>query len=65
MSDIKLFRRQGTAFSELAGSSAPLEKALQTQFERNLDALLGVSFVATGNFTSRVGRMDTLGPSAK
>ena len=61
MSDIKLFRRQGLAFSELAGSSAPLEKALQTQFEKNLDALLGVRFVATEFVTSHGGRMDTLG----
>lgn len=61
MSDIKLFRRQGLAFSELAGSSSPLEKELQTQFEKNLDALLGVRFVATEFVTSHGGRMDTLG----
>lgn len=61
MSDIKLFRREGTAFAELAGSSAPLEKALQTLFEKNLDALLGVRFVATEYATSNGGRMDTLG----
>jgi predicted transport protein len=61
MSDIKLFRRQGSAFAELAGSSAPLEKALQTLFEKNLDALLGVRFVASEYVTSHGGRMDTLG----
>lgn len=61
MSDIRLFRRQGTAFAELAGSSAPLEKALQTLFEKNLDALLGVRFVASEYVTSNGGRMDTLG----
>lgn len=61
MIDIKLFRRQGSAFSELAGSSAPLEKALQTQFEQNLDALLGVRFVASEYVTTHGGRMDTIG----
>ncbi|QXT40042.1 endonuclease NucS domain-containing protein [Gymnodinialimonas ceratoperidinii] len=61
MSDIKLFRRDGTAFAELAGSSAPLEKALQTLFEKNLEALLGVRFVASEYATSNGGRMDTLG----
>jgi hypothetical protein len=61
MSDIKLFRREGTSFAELAGSSAPLEKALQTLFEKNLDALLGVRFVASEYATSNGGRMDTLG----
>ncbi|MFG6575600.1 DUF5655 domain-containing protein [Sulfitobacter sp. 1A15333] len=61
MSDIKLFRRQGNAFSELAGSSSPLEKALQTLFEKNLDAILGVRFLASEYATSNGGRMDTLG----
>ena len=61
MSDIKLFRWQGSAFAELAGSTAPLEKALQTQFEHNLDALLGVRFLASEYVTTNGGRMDTLG----
>lgn len=61
MSDIKLFRRQGDVFSELVGSSSPLEKALQTLFEKNLDSVLGVRFLATEYVTSNGGRMDTLG----
>lgn len=47
--------------SELESSSAPLEKGLQTQFETNLDTLLGVRFLASEYATSHGGRMDTLG----
>lgn len=46
---------------ELESSSAPLEKALQTQFETNLDTLLGVGFLASEYITTHGGRMDTLG----
>lgn len=46
---------------ELEGSSAPLERALQTQFEKNLDTLLGVRFLASEYATTHGGRMDTLG----
>lgn len=61
MSDLKLFQTQGIALCELESSAAPLEKALQTQFERNLDTLLGVRFLASEYVTSHGGRMDTLG----
>ena len=61
MSDIKLFRQNGGAFAELASSSAPLEKSLQTLFERNLEILLGVRFLASEYPTTNGGRMDTLG----
>lgn len=61
MSDIKLFRQSGGAFGELASSSAPLEKSLQTLFERNLETLLGVRFLASEYPTTNGGRMDTLG----
>ena len=47
--------------SELESSSAPLEKGLQTQFEANLDTLLGVRFLASEFATTHGGRMDTLG----
>lgn len=47
--------------SELESSSAPLEKGLQTQFETNLDTLLGVRFLASEYATTHGGRMDTLG----
>lgn len=61
MSDIKLFSQSGSALTELASSSAPLEKALQTTFEQNLETLLGVRFLASEYITSNGGRMDTLG----
>ena len=61
MSDLKLFHTQGGALAELHSSSAPLERALQTLFERNLEALLGVRFLASEFVTSHGGRMDTLG----
>jgi RecB family endonuclease NucS len=40
---------------------APLEKALQTLFEKNLEKLLGVRFVVSEIATAHGGRMDTLG----
>ena len=61
MSDLKLFRREVGGMSELESSSAPLEKGLQTQFEANLDTLLGVRFLASEFATTHGGRMDTLG----
>lgn len=61
MSDLKLFREQGGLLSELQSSQAPLERALQTKFENNLETLLGVRFLASEYVTSHKGRMDTLG----
>lgn len=61
MSDLKLFQTQGGTMIELESSSAPLEKGLQTQFESNLDKLLGVRFLASEYATTHGGRMDTLG----
>jgi predicted transport protein len=61
MSDLKLFQTQAETMRELESSSAPLEKGLQTQFEKNLDTLLGVRFLASEYVTSHGGRMDTLG----
>lgn len=60
MSDIKLFRVKGGTFGKLESSSARVERSLQTQFEVNLDALLGVRFLKT-EFTFPGGRIDTLG----
>ena len=61
MSDLKLFQTAGTTLKELDRSSAPLERALQTVFETNLETLLGVRFLASEYITSHGGRMDTLG----
>jgi len=63
MGDLKLFRLGQAEVSEIAGSSLGLEKSLQTLMERNLEALLGVRFLATEFSTGPAhgGRMDTLG----
>jgi predicted transport protein len=61
MSDLKLFQMHNGTMGELETSSAPLEKGLQTQFETNLDTLLGVRFLASEYATTHGGRMDTLG----
>jgi predicted transport protein len=61
LGDIKLFRIEGSSVKELDGGSVSLEKSLQTLFEKNLDALLGVRFLASEFTTSNGGRIDTLG----
>jgi predicted transport protein len=63
MSDIKLFTIRAGLVSELTGSAAQIEKDLQTLFERNLEALLGIRFIASEFSTGTVhdGRIDTLG----
>jgi len=63
MSDIKLFALSSGAAKEIAGSAAVLEKSLQTLIERNLEALLGVRFLASEHTTGpkHGGRIDTLG----
>lgn len=47
MSDIKLFRIGQGHVSELSGTTDTIEKSLQTLCEKNLEALLGVRFVAS------------------
>lgn len=63
MSDIKLFRISGGQVAELTGRSAVLEKSLQALMESNLDAFLGVRFLASEYSTGKThaGRIDTLG----
>lgn len=61
MSDIKLYRLGPAQVTELAGGAMTLEKSLQTVFEKNLDALIGVRFLASEFSTNEGGRMDTLG----
>lgn len=61
MSDIKLFRIGQGGVSELSGTTDTIEKSLQTLFERNLEALLGVRFLASEYTTSNGARIDTLG----
>ncbi|WP_051340109.1 hypothetical protein [Azospirillum halopraeferens] len=63
MSDIKVFRVTPTGFAELPTKSASIEKSLQTLFEANLEALLGVRFLAGEYVTGKAhgGRIDALG----
>lgn len=63
MSEIKLFRLRPDKVEALSGESVQIEKSLQTIFEKNLEALLGVRFLATEYSTGAVhgGRIDTLG----
>lgn len=63
MSDIKLFKLQGQLAKELPGKASDLEKPLQTLIEKNLEALLGVRFLASEHSTGKThgGRIDTLG----
>jgi predicted transport protein len=63
MSDIKLFRLSSGLMSELSGSALQVEKSLQKTFEENLEALLGIKFLAGEHSTGPVhgGRIDTLG----
>ncbi|MGI6856401.1 DUF5655 domain-containing protein [Mesorhizobium sp. 1B3] len=63
MSDIKLFHFGEGGVAELPGSAVQVEKSLQGMFEANLEALLGVRFLASEHSTGPVhgGRIDTLG----
>lgn len=63
MSDIKLYRFENGQTTELAGHAVQIEKSLQQLFEANLEALLGVRFLASEHSTGPVhgGRIDTLG----
>lgn len=63
MSDIKLFQVNSGKLVELDPQTPQIEKSLQTLIEQNLEALLGVRFLATEYSTGPVhgGRIDTLG----
>ncbi len=61
MSDIKMFRVGAGGVDELTGTTDTVEKSLQTFFEQNLEALLGVRFLQSEFITSNGGRIDTLG----
>jgi predicted transport protein len=61
MSDIKLFRIGQSGVSELSGTTDTIEKSVQTLFEKNLEPLLGVRFLASEFNTTHGGRIDTLG----
>jgi predicted transport protein len=60
VSDLKLFRTANGTVAELSGGAVALERSLQLLFEKNLEALLGVRFLAS-EFVTEGGRMDTIG----
>ena len=47
MTDLKIFRMEGTEGSEILGSSMAMEKSRQRFIEENLQCLLGVRFLAS------------------
>lgn len=63
MPDLKLFRIDDGAATELEGSHALLEKHLQRVVETNMETLLGVRFLASEYSTGERhgGRIDSLG----
>ncbi len=63
MSDIKLFRYASNSAIELAGKSAAIERTLQRLIESQMEAFLGVRFLATEYSTGAKhrGRIDSLG----
>lgn len=63
MAEIKLFRLGNGKADEIKGEAGGLEKSLQTLIEHNLEAMLGVRFLASEHPTGKLhgGRIDTLG----
>ena len=63
MGGIRIFRIDGLQAKEIKGSSVALEKSLQLYMEKNLEQLLGVTFLASEYTTGKThaGRIDTLG----
>jgi len=60
VSDLKLFKTANGTIAELSGGAVALERSLQNLFEKNLEALLGVRFLAS-EFVTEGGRLDTIG----
>ena len=63
MSDIKLFKLTGRDATELDAKSAQLEKHLQDHVEANMEALIGVRFLAREYAKGRAG--ESLGPRTR
>lgn len=61
MSELRLFSIGGSKAKECHAAFFKLEKEIQKLFESNLEALLGVRFVASEFSTGQGGRIDTLG----
>ncbi|MFJ8853591.1 transporter [Streptomyces sp. NPDC102437] len=63
MNDLKLFRVVDGRSVEIAGSAVALERHLQTLIEANMEAMLGIQFLASEYATGprHHGRIDSLG----
>ncbi|WP_431040834.1 hypothetical protein ACQUSR_02300 [Streptomyces sp. P1-3] len=62
MSNLKAFRVSGGQAKEIPGSSVALERQLQTLIEANMEAMLGIRFLASEYAMGRHrGRIDSLG----
>jgi len=61
MSELRLFSIAGGKAQECHAASYKLEREVQSLFEANLEALLGVRFVASEFSTGQGSRIDTLG----
>ena len=62
MSDLKVFRVRGRQATEIPGASVGVERELQTLIEVNMEAMVGIRFLATEYRTGRHrGRIDSLG----
>lgn len=61
MSELRLFSIEGGKAQECHAAFYKLEREVQNLFEANLEALLGVRFVASEFSTGQGGRIDTLG----
>ena len=63
MGDIRIFSMKGGDAAELKGHSVALEKSLQNFIEKNLESLLGITFLGSEYTTGKThrGRIDTIG----
>lgn len=61
MSELRLFSIENGKAQECHAAFFKLEREIQNLFEANLEALLGVRFVASEFSTGQGGRIDTLG----
>ena len=61
MGDIKLFKIVNGQVDEVTGTTDAVERSVQLLFEKNLETLLGVRFLASEFTTTNGGRVDTLG----
>ncbi|MDJ1132015.1 DUF5655 domain-containing protein [Streptomyces iconiensis] len=63
MGDLKVFRVRGGRATEIPGASVAVERELQSLIEANMEAMLGIRFLASEYRTGRRhrGRVDSLG----